>query len=62
VNVDTIVAPVKQNGASMIFYTMQLPLKVEAIQITVGGPIAKRDELGKIADGILDSLEGETNW
>ena len=60
--VDTIVAQVEQNGLRMIVYTMQIPLRPTAIQLSVGGPESKREELGQLVDTLLASLEGETNW
>lgn len=62
VAVDTVVALVEQNGLKMAVYTMQVPLKPVAIQLSVGGPESKREELGQLADSLLSSLEGETNW
>lgn len=60
--VDSIIAPVGQNGARMIVYTTQIPLKPMAIQLSVGGPESKRNELSELTDTLLASLEGETNW
>jgi hypothetical protein len=60
--VDTIVAHVNQNGAKMIIYTIQVPLKPSAIQLNVGGPESKQDEVSQLADDLLASLDGETNW
>ena len=62
VNVDTIIAFVEQNGLRMAVYTMQVPLKPSAIQLSVGGPESNRNELGQLADTLLSSLDGETNW
>jgi len=60
--VDTFIAQVEMNEVKMVVYTMQLPLKPVAMQLNVGGPESKREELGKLADTLLSSLEGETNW
>lgn len=60
--VDTIVAVVEQNGSNIVVYAMQIPLKHGAIQLNVGGPESKREELGQLADTLLASLDGETNW
>ena len=62
VNVDTIIAPVEQNGLRVIVYTMQIPLRPSAIQLNVGGPESKREEISHLADTLLSSLEGDTNW
>jgi hypothetical protein len=60
--VDTIMAFVQQNGFKMVVYEIQIPLKPSAIQLGVGGPETKRAELSQLADTLLSSLEGETNW
>ena len=60
--VDTIVAHVDQNGAKVIVYTMQVPMKPCAIQLNVAGPESKQDEVSQLADSLLASLDGETNW
>ena len=62
VKVDAVIAPVEQNGLKMVVYTMQIPLKPSAIQLSVAGPESKREELGQLADTLLSSVEGETNW
>ena len=60
--VDAIVAHVDQNGAKMIVYTIQVPLKPSAIQLNVAGPESKQAEISHLADDLLASLDGETNW
>jgi hypothetical protein len=60
--VDTFVSEVSLNGVQAIVYGVQIPLVPRAIQINVGGPVFHRSEVEKLADEILVSLEGNTNW
>ena len=41
---------------------IRIPLKPEAIEIALAGPVADEGALSAIADRLLASLEGETNW
>jgi len=60
--VDAIVAAGPQNGIRMVICTIQIPLVPSAIQLAVVGPESNRAEVEQIADALLASLEGDTNW
>ena len=50
------------HGIRTISYTVQVPLKREAIQIRVAGARDRSDELLRLTNALLASLQGETNW
>jgi len=60
--VDTFVSELSQNGSEVIAYGIQVPLVPAAIQLNVGGPISQRQEIEKLADDLLASLDGNSNW
>ena len=62
VTVDGFVTSAEQDGLRMIVYAIQVPLKPEAIQLIVAGAELEREEISRLADTLLSSLEGETNW
>jgi hypothetical protein len=60
--IDAYTMSVDKNGSSILIYTMRVPLKPAAIELAVAGSASKRDELNRLADELLASLEGESNW
>lgn len=60
--VDAIVAEVPQGGIRMVVYTIQIPVVPSAIQLAVAGPESNRAQVEKLANALLASLEGDTNW
>ena len=49
-------------GGTVSVCAFQIPLAREAIQVNVGGPIEREEELREIAQVILKSLYGKSNW
>lgn len=60
--VDGIEIPETVNGANLILYNVQIPLKAKAIQIRLLGPAEREETLKPLLRQILDGLEGESNW
>jgi hypothetical protein len=60
--VDAIVAVVTQNGITMVVYTIQIPLAPYAIQLGIAGPEPLRTDVEQLADNVLASFDGRTNW
>lgn len=61
--VDAIVSETTPpGGARMVVYTVQIPLLPSAIQVNVGGPVSHRAEVERLADTVVGSIEGDTNW
>jgi len=51
-----------QNGVQLVVYAVQIPLVPSAIQINVGGLSSHRDEVEKLTDEVVASIDGNTNW
>jgi hypothetical protein len=49
-------------GHQFVTFNAQVPLKPEAIQISIGGEAAREEEISGILRSVLDDLEGQTNW
>ena len=49
-------------GVPSIVRNAQVPLRPEAIQITVSGPVAVDAQITEVLEQILGTLEGESNW
>lgn len=50
------------DGSNFMTYTVQIPLKGEAIQVAILGPEDRKDELKLLLRQVLDNLNGESNW
>lgn len=61
-DVDSITTAHEQAGLQIVAFTVQVPLRPMAIQLNVGGPLSKRDEIDRLVNQLLASLDGETNW
>jgi hypothetical protein len=54
--------PEEADGVQMLTFNAQVPLKPEAVQVTVIGEAAREAELRGVLRSALDGLDGETNW
>ncbi len=61
-SVDGITAREVVQGVDYLSLNIQIPLRREAIQLTFGAPYNAFLELRHVAEQVLSSLEGETNW
>ncbi len=61
-DVDAAEVPESVNGVKVLSYNIQVPLKPEALQITVAGGSDRKAELLSIGQTLLNGLEGKTNW
>jgi hypothetical protein len=60
--IDGVEVPESADGIDFVNYNVQVPLKPEAIQLRVAGQRGRARELRALADGLLVSLDGQTNW
>lgn len=60
--IDGFEVPEKLNGIDVVTFNVQVPLKREAIQIKLFGPLDRREELRALLPQILVGLKGESNW
>jgi hypothetical protein len=51
-----------QEGKPVFVLVAQVPLRPEAVQLSVAGPVDQETRGQAIMEAILASLEGETNW
>jgi hypothetical protein len=58
-DVDVLRMPIKVGGKEWVVFQAQIPLKREAVQLGVGGPIANEAESRKLLRSLLGSLEGD---
>ncbi len=61
-DIDAIESPEEAGGVELATFKAQVPLKPEAIQISVVGPRARRDESLALVNRLLGGLRGESNW
>jgi len=61
-SVDGFRVPESQGGFPYLTFNVDIPLRVQAIQIGFGGPAQAEGELRDTANQVLSSLAGETNW
>jgi hypothetical protein len=64
VYIDATVETVTVGESSAILYDIGIPLRPKAIRLMVAGsgPDASKDQVEKLVNDLLASLEGETNW
>lgn len=62
IEVDGFRVPEKVQGMDYLTFNIQIPLRKQAIQIGIGGPMEAEEQLRKVAKQLLESLDGETNW
>jgi hypothetical protein len=51
-----------KGGKNYVTYNVQIPLKVEAIQLILGAPAAHEPELKTRMETLLASLDGPSDW
>ncbi len=61
-DIDAVRTDTSQAGTPITVYTVQVPLRKEAIQLVVAGPSARAPETLATLNSVLGSLKGETNW
>jgi hypothetical protein len=61
-DIDAIEIPEEARGVALATIKAQVPLKPEAIQVTVVGPRDRRDESLALVNQLLAGLRGESNW
>jgi hypothetical protein len=54
--------PEEDGGIRTVTFNVQIPLKGEAIQISIVGLAAREDETQNTLRFVLANLEGESNW
>lgn len=59
---DAFEVPENVSGVEVLNYNIQVPLKREAIQLRLVGGSDRKDELLQLANDLLASLQGESNW
>lgn len=60
--VDVAMTTSKDGDFTTLMYNMRIPLRPKAIDVVVAGAEADRKELSRLADQLLASMDGETNW
>jgi hypothetical protein len=60
--IDVAVIDPKDRVYPTLIYKLNVPLSPQAIQVNIAGQPHRREELAHLADWLLDSLDGETNW
>ena len=60
--VDGIRVPEKTEAGDYLSFNIQIPLRKQAIQLGFGGPADSENEIRALAEHVLASLEGATNW
>ncbi len=60
--IDGFEVPESVNGVDAITYNVQIPLKREAIQVKLFGPVKREEVLRALLRQVLDGLKGESNW
>jgi hypothetical protein len=45
-----------------VTFTVQVPLRYEAIQLVITGPAGREDEVRSLLKELLATLQGDTNW
>ena len=61
-DIDAIEIPEEAGGVALATIKVQVPLKPEAIQVSVVGPRDRRDESLALVNQLLGGLHGESNW
>jgi hypothetical protein len=54
--------PEQLKGLQVLTFNAQVPLKPEAVQVTVLGEETQENELREVLRSVLASLEGQSNW
>ena len=60
--IDGFEVPETVNGLDVITYHVQIPLRGEAIQVKLFGPVDREETLKPLLREILDGLDGKSNW
>lgn len=60
--IDVFEVPESVNGVDAVTYNVQIPLKREAIQVKLFGPVEREETLRTLLSQVLDGLNGESNW
>ena len=60
--VDGIRVPEKLGGADYLTLNIQIPLRSQGIQLGFGGPAAAELQPRVLAEQVLSTFDGETNW
>lgn len=60
--IDAIENPEELNGVALVTIKAQVPLKPEALQVSVVAPAERRDESLALVNRLLGGLTGESNW
>lgn len=61
-DVDVFRVPESRDGFDVVTFNVQVPLKPEAIQITVSGDLADEAEAQRIVTELRSNLYGQSNW
>jgi hypothetical protein len=61
-DIDVISSVAHQGGAAVFAQVAQVPLKREAIQLALVGPLERRAELTALLPALLAALDGPSNW
>jgi hypothetical protein len=54
--------PEQVQDLRLLTFNAQVPLKPEAVQITVIGEASREDQLRAVLQSVLSNLDGQTNW
>jgi hypothetical protein len=60
--IEVMRVPEEIGGVKVVTFNAQVPLKPEAIQISVVGEVARENELRSVLRTVLATLDGQTNW
>ena len=61
-DIDVMVGTARQEDLGVFVTVAQVPLKKEAIQLTVAGPEARKTQVLAMLRTLLASLDGPSNW
>jgi hypothetical protein len=61
-DIDVMVGTARQGDVGVFVTVAQVPLKKEAIQVTVAGPEARKAQVLAMLRTLLASLDGPSNW
>jgi hypothetical protein len=61
-DIDVIRLSEQMGNLRLVTFNAQVPLKPEAVQVTVSGAAGREDELHGLLRSVLSNLDGQTNW
>lgn len=60
--IDVFRVPKQAEGLQLLTFNAQVPLRPEAVQVSVVGEADRENELRGVLQSVLSNLDGQTNW